>query len=113
MFARIARFEGGSPEVIERQVDGLRRDLDAAKSGAPVDPSVTGLSNIVDRVLMLVDRDSGVSTMIVFCDTIDKLREADRILDSMSPETGAGKRVSRDLCEVAVDASPGAARRAA
>jgi len=113
MFARIARFEGGSPEIIGREVDRLRRDIDAAKSGAPVDPSVTALSNVVDRVLMLVDRNGGASTMIVFCDTEDKLVEADRILDSMSPETGQGKRVSRELCEVAVDTPLGTARRAA
>ena len=62
---------------------------------------------------MLVDRENAAATMIVFCETEDKLHEADRILDSMSPESGEGRRVSRDLFEVAVDDSPSAERKAA
>ena len=34
MYARIARFEGGSPEVIDREVDRLRRDIEAARAGS-------------------------------------------------------------------------------
>jgi hypothetical protein len=112
MFARIARFEGGSPDVIDREVDRLRRDIEAARAGN-ADTVTARLSSVVDRVVMLVDRENAAATTIVFCETEDKLREADRILDSMSPATGEGRRVSRDLFEVAIDDSPGAARKAA
>ncbi len=112
MYARMARFEGGSPDVIDREVDRLRRDIEAARAGT-ADTVTARLSSVVDRVVVLVDRENAASTMIVFCETEDKLHEADRILDSMSPESGEGRRVSRDLFEVAVDDSPSAERKAA
>ena len=113
MFARIAHFEGGSPEVIERQVERLRRDLSATQRGAATDPQTVALSRVVDRVVMLVDRANAASTTIVFCDTEEKLHEADRILQEMSPQAGEGRRVTRDLYEVALDEAPRAQRRAA
>ncbi len=113
MYARIARFEGGSPEVIEREVDRLRREIAAAKAGTATDSSVTALGRVVDRVVMLVDRENGTAANIIFCETEEKLHEADRILDGMSPQSGEGRRVSRELCEVALDESPGVSRKAA
>jgi hypothetical protein len=114
MYARIARFEGASPEIMEREVDRLRQDIAAAKAGTPTtDSAPTALSRLIDRVLVLADHDNGVSTVIVFCDTQDKLREVDGILNAMSPESGEGRRVSRDLCEVALDESTGVSQKAA
>jgi len=113
MFARIARFEGGSPEVIERETERMRRDIAAAQTGGATDPTMLALSRVVDRVVMLVDHDSAAGAMIVYCDSEEKLREADRILDSMSPQSGEGHRISRELFEVVLDESPRSQQRAA
>jgi hypothetical protein len=113
MYARIARFEGGSSEIIERAADRLRQDLAASKAGIPTDASTAALSRVVDRVLMLVDREKGSSATIVFCETEEKLREADHILQGMSPPSGEGLRTSLEMFEVALDESPSLARRAA
>lgn len=113
MYARFARFEGGSPETIERETDRLRRDMAAAQSGGQTDPSIAALSRVVDRVMMLVDRENAATATIVFCETKEKLREADRILQDMSPQSGYGRRASRDLFEVALDESPRAQKKAA
>jgi len=113
MYARIAHFEGGSPEIIDREVDRLRRDIAAVQTGTATDPSTLALSRVVDRVIMLVDRENAALTTIVFCDSEEKLHEADRILQEMSPQSGEGRRVARDLYEVALDEAPRAQRRAA
>ena len=113
MYARIARFEGGSPETIQRETDRLRRDLAAVRAGEATDSSIAALSRVVDRVLMLVDRENATTTTIVFCETHEKLLEADRLLQQMSPQGGYGQRASRELFEVALDESPNAQKRAA
>jgi hypothetical protein len=113
MFARIAHFEGGSPEVVEREVERLRHDITDMQRGVATDPAALALSRVVDRVVMLVDRANAASTTIVFCDSEEKLHEADRILQEMSPQAGEGRRVARDLYEVALDEAPRAQRRAA
>lgn len=113
MYARIARFEGGSPEIIEREVDHLRHDIAATQTGSATDPSMLALSRVVDRVVMMVDRENAAAAMIVYCATEEKLREADRILDSMSPQSGEGRRASRDMFEVVLDESPRAKQKAA
>lgn len=112
MYARIARFEGGTPEVVERQVELLRRDVAAARDGTSTNPSTIALSGVVERVLMLVDRENAAATTIVFCDTRKDLLEADRILREM-PAPGQSGRTSVDMYEVAVDESPRAHPKAA
>jgi hypothetical protein len=112
MYARIAHFEGGTPEVIDHQVELLRRDVAAAREGTSTNPSTIALSGVVDRVVMLVDRENAAATTIVFCDSHEDLLEADRILREM-PAPGQSGRTSVDMYEVAVDDSPRAARRAA
>jgi hypothetical protein len=113
MYARITRFEGGSSEIIDREVARLRRDIEEVQNGVSTDPSVIALSRVVDRVVLLVDRENAASATIVFCESAEKLRKADRIMQEMSPQTGEGRRVTRDLFEVALDEAPRAQRKAA
>ena len=113
MYARIARFEGGSPETIQRETERLRHDLAAVRAGQATEPLLAALSRVVDRVLMLVDRENATTTTIIFCETREKLLEADRLPQEMSPQGGYGRRASRDLLEVAVDESPRAQKKAA
>ena len=113
MYARIAHFEGGSLEVMDREVDRLRRDIADVQQGVAADPAILALSRVVDRIVVLVDRANAATVTIVFCDTEEKLHEADRILQDMSPQTGEGRRVARDLFEVALDEAPRIQRKAA
>ncbi len=112
MYARIARFEGGAAETFRSEADRLSRDLSATKAGSG-NPAMAELSRAVDRVLMLVDRENGTATTIVFCETEEKLREADRLLDAMSPQGSVGRRTAVERYEVVADESPSAAIKAA
>ena len=112
MYARISRFEGGAAETFQREADRLRRDISATQTGSG-DPSMAELSRVVDRVLMLVDRENDTATTIVFCETQEKLREADRLLDATSPQTGEGRRTAVERYEVVADEHPSAAIKAA
>ena len=110
MYARIARFEGGS-EIFQHEAERLRRDIGETKAGRG-DPSMAALSRLVDRVLMLTDRETGKATTIVFCETREQLIEADRLLDSMSPQ-GEGRRTAVERYAVTADVSPSATIKAA
>lgn len=112
MYARIARFEGGAAETFQREGDRLRRDIAATRAGSG-DPSMAKLSGVVDRVLMLVDHENGTATTIVLCETEEKLREADRLLNAMSPQSGEGRRTAVERYEVVADEYPSAAIKAA
>jgi hypothetical protein len=113
MYARIARFEGGSPEVVRAEADRVRRGIHELKSGGGGDPTTADLSRLVDRFVMLADSETGAGATVVFCETEDQLREVDRIMQDMSPQTGEGRRVSYDLYEVVLDESPAEAANAA
>jgi hypothetical protein len=113
MYARIARFEGGSPETARREAERVRRGIEEARSGASTDPTTSRLTGLIDRIVMLVDPQTGSSAAVVFCETQERLHEVDRIMDGMSPDRGEGRRVSRDIYEVVVDEPAGSASRAA
>jgi len=113
MYARIARFEAGSPDVIEAEIGRLRRDIEALKAGRETDSTLARLGRLSDRVVMLADRSAGKAATIIFCKTEDQLREVDLIMQGMSPQTGEGRRASYDLYEVVIDESPAGAVEAA
>ena len=103
MFARIARFEGGTAADIDAETQDMRKDLEAFRRGER-GSYAPGLRDVVTRLEIFAERDSGKTAVIVYCDSEEKLREADRILNSMSPRTSDwGKRVSVDTYEVALD----------
>ena len=110
MYARVVRFEGGDPSVIDEQVADMKRQMDAARSGdVPADApeQVRTLMDTVTRFIELVDRESGSSVGIAFCETEENVRRADEALDSMSPPQEVGKRTAVDIFEVALDESFG------
>ena len=103
MFARIARFEGGRGTDIDAETTDMRKDLEAFRRGEK-GTYMPELSRLVSRLEILADRRSGTVAAIVYCETEEQLREADRILDSMAPRnTDWGKRVSVDTYEVVLD----------
>ena len=110
MYARVVRFEGGDPSVIDEQVADMKSQMDAARSGGvPADApeQVRTLMDTVTRFIELVDRESGSSVGIAFCETEENVRRADEALDSMSPPQEVGKRTAVDIFEVALDESFG------
>jgi hypothetical protein len=95
MYARVARFEGGT-------ADGLRRAGEETSARAQ-----TGPPEGVDSVgfLMLIDPESGTSLGIGLFETEEKLRQSEAALNAMSPppDGSGGRRTSVDVYEVAVD----------
>lgn len=104
MYVRIARFEGGTASEIDAEGARIRGDLEAFRRGQPGSETPSALALVASRLELLVDREHGSVAVCVYCDTQEKLREADSILNSMSPSSpGWGKRVSVDTYEVAFD----------
>jgi hypothetical protein len=112
MFARMARFEGGTGADIDAETADMRKDIEAFRRGEE-GTYMPDLSRLVSRLEILADRQKGTVAAIVYCETEEQLREADRILDSMSPSNADwGRRVSVDTYEVVLDEIT-AARRGA
>jgi len=108
MCARIARFEGGDPSRIDAQVAEMRSQMKAAQAGGlPADApeGVRTLMETVGRFMHFVDRKSGTSVGIAFCETADDVQRAGAALNQMSPEAGTGNRTSAEIFELALDES--------
>jgi hypothetical protein len=108
MYARIAHFEGADPSTIDADLADMKRQLEAARAGQMPDnapPEAGILMETVVRWVELVDRSTGASVGIAYCETEDDARRADAALDAMSPPDGAGKRTSVGIYEVALDES--------
>jgi hypothetical protein len=104
MYVRIARFEGGTAAEIDAEGARIRGDLEAAKRGEAGSKVPSELVLVASRVAMLIDSEHGRVALCIYCDTQEKLHEADRILNDMSPATpGWGRRVSVDTYEVSFD----------
>ncbi len=105
MYARIARFEGGTASAIEEETQKIHGDLKAAQRGE-TGGYMPELNSLVSRVEVFADRGEGRVAVIVYCDTEDQLHEADRVLAAMSPQNPDwGHRVSSDTYEVIADES--------
>jgi hypothetical protein len=108
MYVRMARFEGGTADDIVAEADEVRRDIVAIGRGEKGQYFAKELTDRVGRMEILVDREQGSVTILVYCDSQDAAREVERIMDGMSPRHGGwGKRVSSDVFEVVLDESTG------
>jgi hypothetical protein len=108
MYARVARFEGGDPALIDEQVREMKAQMDAARSGnlpAEAPEQARTLMEVTARFMELVDRRSGASVAIAFFETEEDMRRADAALNEMSPPDGAGRRTSVEMLEVVLDES--------
>jgi hypothetical protein len=109
MYARIARFEGGDVGSIDQQVADMKGQIEATRaSGLPADApaELRTLSETVSRWVELVDRKTGTSLGISFCETEEEMRRADEALNQMSPpDDSGGRRTSVEIYEVALDES--------
>ncbi len=92
MYARVARWEGSSPEELE----AIAKQINES-DGPP--PGVPGKG-----ITLLVDEDSGTSLTIALFETQEDLETGDAALNDMSPPGEAqGRRVSVEKYEVAAD----------
>ena len=110
MYARLVRFAGSEPEALEREIEGMRKQIQSGMSGQSDEQTMRQFDETqretlrkIKRVLVLADRDKGSSAMVVFCDTEEDIRRIDEMFDQMSPGEGGGQRQSRDVYEVAID----------
>ena len=113
MYARLVRFEGAEPSVLERELDQMRTQIQSGVSGEQVEideqsegpnrEQMETMRKLVKRVLVLADRDQGSSAMVVFTDTEGEIRQLDEMFNQMSPGQGGGQRQSVDIYEVAID----------
>jgi hypothetical protein len=94
MYARVARWEGASPEALEQAAAGIRED---SASGPP-----EGLP--AKKMILLQDKEGGKTIAIAFFETEEDYRQGDATLNTMSPPgEGMGRRVGVDKYEVAVE----------
>ena len=117
MYARLVRFEGAEPGILERELEQMRTQIQAGMSGEPMEaaeepggPSgeqMETMRQLIKRVLVLADRDKGSSAMVVFTDTEDEIQQLDAMFNEMSPGEGGGQRQSVDIYEVAIDERSG------
>ena len=107
MYARVAHFEGADTGRIDEQVADMRRQIEATRSGELPPDAPAGmetLNEVVTRLIQLVDRESGSTAAIIFCDSADDMRRADEALNEMSPPgPDDGRRVSVGVYEGAID----------
>jgi hypothetical protein len=113
MYARLVRFEGAEPGVLERELEQMRTQIRSGMSGestemdeqqgGPSGDEMEMMRSLIKRVLVLADRGKGSSAMVVFADSEDDIRRLDTIFSQMSPPEGGGQRQSVDVYEVAID----------
>lgn len=110
MYARLVRFEGAEPSVLERELEQMRTQIQSGmsgevdeQSGGPDREQMETMRKLIKRVLVLADRDQGSSAMVVFTDTEGDIRQIDAMFNQMSPGEGGGQRQSVDIYEVAID----------
>jgi hypothetical protein len=107
MYARVARFEGGDVATIDAQIAEMKSQIEGTRtSGLPADApaEMRTLTETVSRFVELVDRKTGTSLGISFCETEEEMRRADEALNQMSPPDDSGvHRTSVEIYEVALD----------
>ena len=108
MYARVAQSEGGDPATMDAELADMKRQMDAARGGQMPDDAPGEAQTLMETVVRwveLVERSTGASVGIAFCESEDDRRRADAALDAMSPPDGVGRRTSVGIYEVALDES--------
>ena len=89
----------------------MRKQMrDASEKGLPADApeGMQTLMETVSRFVQLIDRKTGASVGISFCETEEDMRRADEALNQMSPPDDSGvSRTGVEIYEVVLDESFG------
>ena len=110
MYVRIARFEGGDADAIDKQVEGIRTQMAEGReqmASGDLPEDIAEVMGAMTRTLIAVDRDGGRMASLVFADTEDGMQKVDAWLNTMSPDPGGGSRASVEIYEVAIDEQAG------
>jgi hypothetical protein len=106
MYVRIARFEGVQTDTIDSQIEEIRGRIEEGRrlmeSGEARGPEADGM-RVVERAMMLVDRQSGRTASVAFADSEEDIMKVHAWMNAMSPAAGGGHRVSVEIYEVAID----------
>jgi hypothetical protein len=103
MYVRIAQFEGGDRSWDDFAA-GVRDSIRKGGQGTPLETAI----DAIQRVVLLVDRESNRGANLIVCETEDDMRRADATLNQVTPATGRGARTSVEIYEVLLDEKPGA-----
>ncbi len=103
MYVRIAQFEGGDRDWDEFAA-GIRETIRSGGEGTPLETTLDS----IQRVMLLVDRDSNRGANLIVCASEEDLRRVDSALNEMTPASGRGARTAVDMFEVVLDEEPGA-----
>jgi hypothetical protein len=93
MYARVAKWEGGSADSIRESIGQIQRD---APTGPPEGVPAKGFT-------FLVDPDGGRVLAISLFETEEDLRQGDATLNAMSPPSDMGSRAAVEHYEVAFE----------
>ena len=94
MYARVARWEGGTADAIAAASEAIAAE---SASGPPEGVPAKGF-------LLLVDPDNGRSMAVALFETEEDRATGDATLNAMSPPgEGLGKRAAVEMYDVAAD----------
>ena len=93
MYARVAKWEGGSADAIRESIAQIQAN---SASGPPEGVPSNGFT-------FLTDTDNGRVLAIALFATEDDMRQGDAKLNEMSPPGDMGRRVAVEHYEVAAD----------
>jgi len=102
MYVRIARFEGGERNWDEF-AEGIRDSIRRGGEGTPLEE----VHDVIERVMLLADRESGRGANLVICESEEDMRRVDAALNAVTPEEGRGARTGVEIFEVVLDERPG------
>jgi hypothetical protein len=101
MYVRIARFESGDRDWDEFAV-GIRETIRSGGHGTPFET----VSDAIVRMMLLVDRESGVGANVILCETEEDIRRTDAAFNQITPAGGRGARTSVEIYEFLMDEAP-------
>ena len=109
MYARLARFSGVDPGTSRERAARLREEVEAVWSGDLPEEMPEQAAEVLRAhvVRVLAFGGSGDEELsLVFTETEDGMRAVDRVLDTMTPPGGDGRRSDVETFEVLVDVAP-------
>lgn len=102
MWVRIAQFEGGERDWDELAAN-VGKSIREGGQGTPMEEVIP----LVQRLLILADREHNRGANLILCDSEADLRRVDAAMNAMTPAGGRGDRRSVEMYEVLLDEQPG------
>jgi hypothetical protein len=93
MYGRVVRFEGSTPEGVDRMVEEIN-----SADGPPEGVKAT-------NIRVLADHSAGTLYVVTYYENEDDMKAADAIFNEMSPppDAAVGERAAVSMCELVVN----------